>query len=235
MRKLQVVSLTLILSAAGFVPGLSAADRVFKENLDIKGVETLSIESGVGDIDIIQEEELQNIRLEITLHPRRGGLFSSLREGEEQVRKAALEAKRSSNRLELSVSGGEKDRRFEENWKIRMPAGLEMEIELGVGDLEINGLSADADIEIGVGDAKIFYGSGDLDLETGVGDIAIEGLKSGIAAISAESGVGNVMMVAGKKKIKGEGMVGHSLSWSGDGQATMELESGVGDIEIRLH
>lgn len=234
MRKVRNICLSLIIAGLFVVPQLEGADRVIEESFDAAGLKTLSLEVGVGDVNILQDPAETKISLTIKLHPRRGGLFSSLREGEKQVQEAELKERRGDKRLELSVSAGKGDHRFEENWELRIPAGLGLDIEVGVGDLSLEKLSADADIEIGVGDADIVYESGNLDLEIGVGDAEISAPRERIRTVSAESGVGDVQLLDGKREVEGEGMVGHSLDWTGEGSATLEVESGVGDIEIRL-
>lgn len=234
MRKIQRVCSALILTTVFVAPNIEGADRVIEKSFDASGLTLLSVDVGVGDVVVSQKDTQHEITVKINLHPRRGGLFSSLRPGEKQVESAQLKEKRSGDKLQLSVSADKDNQRFEENWELSIPAGLGLDIDLGVGDFNLEGLSGDANIEIGVGDARISHSSGDLVLSVGVGDIQINSQRSAIKNISAETGVGDVKILDRGKELVGDGMVGESLNWSGEGESTMELESGVGDINAKV-
>jgi len=234
MRKIQRVCFALILTTVFVAPHIEGADRVIEKKFDTSALKLLSLDVGVGDVVVSQKDTRHEITVKISLHPRRGGLFSSLRTGEKQVESAKLKEKRSGDKLQLSVSADKDNQRFEENWELSIPAGLGLDIDLGVGDFNLEGLSGDAKIEIGVGDARISHSSGDLVLSVGVGDIQINSQRSAIKNISAETGVGDVKIVDRGKQLEGDGMVGKSLNWSGEGESTMELEAGVGDINAKV-
>jgi len=231
-HKLVVLITGFVFAAAIFAGAFES--RTLKKSIDTEGIQKLSMDVGVGDVTILSETDLQQIALKIVLHPRRGGFFSGLAQGEKQVKAAELKIERSGTELSLEVESTGGDRRFEEDWEIHIPRSLKVELELGVGDLEFKNSSQDAEIEVGVGDIRVSHDEGNLNCEVGVGDIRVQASAEKIKAISASTGVGDVLILKGKSRIKGEGMVSNDLDWKGEGKAAFDLENGVGDIRITL-
>lgn len=101
--------------------------------------------------------------------------------------------------------------------ELHVPRQLAVEIEMGVGDLDIQGIEGDLDVELGVGDADIHASkdiAGHVSVETGVGDARIQG--------------GGTRSTAG-------GFIGSHATYSGgkDG-SSVRLHVGVGDATVRL-
>jgi len=232
IHKLVTITTGLIISAA--IVTLSADNRTLTKTIDTTGIQKVSLDVGVGDVNIQSDNDLRQIKLTVVLQPRRGGFFSGLAKGEEQVENARLKIGHSGSELSLKIESSKEDRRFEEDWEIHLPQSLKVDLDLGVGDLEFKNSLQDTEIEIGVGDIRIIHLKGNLDCEVGVGDIAIRASADKVKTISATTGVGDVMILKGKSRIKGEGMVSSELDWKGKGKAAFELENGVGDIQITL-
>jgi len=233
----RIISL-VFLGCLFFLPAVAGAkNRSLSRSIDAAGIDILNLETGVGDTSVTTVPGGDTISVEVTLHPRRGGFFSSLEKGEKQVDAAVIDTSRSGKELKLRIKTGRAgnggDRRFEETWKIRIPERLGLDIEMGVGDLEVTGVAGDSEIELGVGDAEILHRDGDLDISVGVGDVDLEFSPARVGEVSAASGVGGVELTDGDRHIEGKGSVGQSLEWKGGGKAEIELETGVGDINIR--
>lgn len=104
--------------------------------------------------------------------------------------------------------------------RIRMPRDRHLELELGVGELSIEGLE------------------GDLDLEVGVGDVELVLVEKALRSVEVEVGVGDADLdLPGSKEAESSGFLflGNSLSWDdGPGTARVQLEVGVGDANVEV-
>jgi len=223
----------LSIAVAWATIGIGADLRTLSETFDATGVEELSIEAGVGRLDVAAGSD-DEISIQIALKPRRGGFFSSMKRSQEEVDAAEITSEIIGGKLYVEVSSDSGDRRFEERWSVRMPARLALEAELGVGDVRIDGVEGGVEIDVGVGDVEVEVSRGDVSIELGVGDADIWGLVTSYRSVEASGGVGGADIRVRGEDISESGFVGHRSSWTGDGESEIDVEVGVGDATIRL-
>jgi hypothetical protein len=101
--------------------------------------------------------------------------------------------------------------------ELRVPRALAVRVEMGVGELDIEGLEGDLSVDLGVGDADIRMPrtrASDIEVEAGIGEASIRGGGANTAS---------------------RGLIGSHASWSGGGgRSSVRLHVGVGDAEVRL-
>jgi hypothetical protein len=101
--------------------------------------------------------------------------------------------------------------------QLSVPRSLAIDVEMGVGELDISGLEGDIDVELGVGEATIHASraqASHVSVETGIGDAEIRGGGSGT---------------------RSRGFIGSHASWAdGGGRSAVRLHVGVGDATVRL-
>lgn len=232
MKMLRMIS---FLALIGITPLCFAGSRTLSEEIAADGVDRVVIDAKVGDI-VVRSGEGETITLEVELKPRRGGIFSSLRRAEQEVRDATLEVtvKRRGAYLEVK-SDNPDDRHFEEMWTVAMPPGLALEIEHGVGKIAVRGMAGGVEIEAGASDLEIEVAAGDVSLEVGVGDIQVKAPLANYESAACATGVGHAKLVVAGKTISSDGFVGDSASWSGNtGEYEIEVETNYGDIKVTL-
>ena len=143
-------TLTCIAITASCAVGFGA-ERTIEASFSADQVEGLRISNGVGDFDL-EAADVTEIRVQITLTPRRGGIFSSMKRAEEEVEKATL------------VSAVEDHT-------------LRVELEVGVGTVSVVVPGGNVGVSVGVGNGTI-RGSvgafGSADASGGVGGAVIE-------------------------------------------------------------
>jgi hypothetical protein len=215
------------------VPAAAATDRTIVGSFGIDGVERVNVEAGVGEFELVASE-LDEVRIEVVLTPRRGGIFSSMKASEEQVEKAELSSEVVGRQLYLEISADDGDRRFEERWTVHLPASFAIGLEMGVGDVQIRGLEGGAELEVGVGDVVLELAGGDVTVDLGVGDLRLRAPADGVGSVKSSQGVGDSQLTIRGERIDGEGFVGKSASWSGDGPHRIVVTVGVGDAKISL-
>ena len=232
MKAVRTLGVTLVLVLVSAAHGWAAA-RVLDRSIPAAGLERIEIEAGVGDVRVEVGED-DSIHVEVTLEPRRGGLFSSIRTAEREVQEATLEVETAGSALQLRVGTNADERRFEERWTVAMPARLALQLELGVGDVEVRGLAGGITLEAGVGDVVVDTESGDLDLEVGVGDLSVRAPAAAYASVRCAAGVGEARIRVQGEALGGGGFVGSSASWTGSGSHHLKAELGVGDASVTL-
>jgi len=100
---------------------------------------------------------------------------------------------------------------------VLVPRGMVAKIEMGVGDLRVDGMTSD------------------LDLELGVGELTVKGLRRDYRTAEVESGVGDAILHAGDRDIHDRGFIGHSAHWDeGHGHGVLRAHVGVGQGTVTL-
>lgn len=223
----------LLAVAACIASTAVAAERTLSHTQSANGIDIVSFSAGTGDFELLAGDT-ETIDVEVTLTPRRGGLFSSLKDSERQVDLAVLRADVVGDRLMLEVETDSGDRRFEENWHVKLPSRSGVEIEAGVGDVTMRGVAGGMKLDLGVGDVELEAPDGDIFVDLGVGDAVVKAIAGSYGPVEASGGVGDARITTAGDRIVGEGFVGHSASWVGSGSHRIQIEVGVGDARVTL-
>jgi hypothetical protein len=209
---------TCFLAILALAAASSAADwqRTLSLSKPAAGIAGVVIEAGVGDVEVTAVQGGE-ITASVDVNPKKSvHLFGSSRDREE-LDSARLDAEMHGHTLHLRVRrGGDKDWSFGEDWTVSLPPGTRAEIKLGVGDVRVIDVTADVEVKVGVGDVRV------------------EGTYANFGEIHAEAGVGGATLRTPEARTEGEGFIGHSLDATGPGKSSIEVASGVGDLEIRL-
>lgn len=211
MRRLPFVFATLVAATAV----ASGADRVLDFSKPATGIKGVAIEAGVGDVEVVAEDGgTISARVEIE---RKGGGFWGSHSSRQDIDELEVDARLDGATLRLALRPKQRhNRNFSESWTVRVPASCAVKIELGVGEATVRDVAADIAVEVGVG------------------DVEIDGLFKTFGTIAAECGVGDVSVRTPDGRESGEGFIGHEVRTKGAGNATLDVEAGVGDVTIRL-
>ena len=197
------VALMLLLSNAA----LAASSKVITRNIAADDLQDLRLDISVAELDMeISDGDL--IELEIRLEAQRR--FFGLRAG--SVDDVDLETRRSGTELTLRID----ERDVEQHWTVIVPAHLALRIELGVGEVRIDGLNNDLDMEVGVGEVRVDAveeAFGSIELQTGVGEATISGMRS--------------------PSDNERNFISADAYYSGNGEHAISIELGVGEIQVR--
>lgn len=181
--------------------------KTIEKTLDVDNGQTLSFNVAVGSLEI-ETCKCNEVSLKIKVEPSDGNwsLFSS-----KDVDDAELTVNQRSSGLRFEVD--EKDTK--QKWTVTVPHSSALNIEVGVGHVEVQDFENDLDAEVGVGHISVDLSGEDFDsikIDTGVGDAAISSLE-------------------GKVKNK-RAMVSDSARYSGNGKYNINLDVGVGDANV---
>jgi hypothetical protein len=227
----QTALVVAVLLAAA--PVLAGEPRVLERTVLATGLDTVRLDAGVGDVEVVGAD-VAEVSVSVELKPRRGGFFSSMKTAQREVDEAVLSAEVSKGALALEIDSDGNDRHFEERWTIALPASLAFTLEVGVGDVEVRGVTGALDLQVGVGEVLAEGVSGDVTIELGVGDATVSGAASHYGSVDGSGGVGDARLTIRGERISSSGFVGHSAEWSGDGEHSIDIEVGVGDARVTL-
>jgi len=226
-------TLVLIAALVG-TPALASDSRTLADSFSAGGLERVFLDIGVGDV-VVTGTTGDRVEVEVILTARRGGLFSSKRKAEREIEEATLDSHVGGSKLSLSIDSPSSDRRFEEEWHVELPGDLLVKMDVGVGDVSIRRIAGGVDMECGVGDILIEAEGGEISVEAGVGEITVRAPIDAYGQVECAAGVGDARLTVNGEKIGGDGFIGAEVEWEGDGDATIEIEVGVGDATIRLN
>ncbi len=131
--------------------------------------------------------------------------------------------------LELEVRGGrvvEVKMRGYPKWNnsgleidgvVRVPRTSPVEVEMGVGELSIEGVDADLRVDLGVGEATIRVS------------------EAAVSSVFADVGVGEATIRGAQGRVEGERsfLIGSEAEWSGGaGSARVRVDVGVGEVRV---
>lgn len=176
--------------------------------IDASQFERLRIEMSVGEMDIeIYDGDV--IELDIQLEANRN--WWSFRRGD--VDDIELEQRPSGDTLYIGI---DRDN-IEQTWRARIPAALALRIEVGVGDVEVEGLNNDLNLDVGVGAARV--------------EVSTENYHT----VAATAGVGDAVIRGFSDNANNERrtFVGADAYYVGEGEYEVRIEVGVGDAQVR--
>ncbi|MCL1058309.1 hypothetical protein L2729_09915 [Shewanella gelidimarina] len=133
--------------------------------------------------------------------------------GDTDLNKVAIESTVTTSNISLMLS---EQGNIEQQWTVYLPTQAALSLDVGIGSVEVTGLSNNIDIELGIGSARVEHQTlfNTVELDSGVGDVSISELGkqlavednvlaqsysskdlSGEAALSVDVGVGEIVVV----------------------------------------
>lgn len=194
-----------VLAAASHAMAANEVTREHQFSLD--DIDTLEIHAGVGSIDILPASG-ERLEVIVRIEGKRDGWFRR----SPDVSGLDLEQRQRGDRLilEQNTEG------TETHWLIRMPAVASTRLHLGVGAITAELPATAVDIDLGVGEVQLDFpqqAAGNLHLKVGVGDAALHG------AADIESS---------------RAFVSQEISANGTGAQDIDIDVGVGNIDVQL-
>lgn len=200
--------LTALTAVAISFPIWAEETKTIEQSFNLENSKELEIDFPVGSLELVSYDGDQ-IQVSIRIEPKdNDGWFS------DKVDLSAVQLKSTRQRQELSLAID--DDNLEQHWDVKVPKSMRLDVEVGVGKVEIQALENTADVEVGVGKVRI--------------DTAIDDFKQ----VSLESGVGKTSLsgLVGKAQSHKK-MVSSQTEYLGSGLYNLEVEVGVGNIKVR--
>ncbi len=205
-KTLLATSLIAVLLSA---TAIAQDEKRIVENIKLSAGKNLDINFPVGNLEV-EITDGDQIEIEIELKPSKGNWDKWFSSGK-NLSDIELKKTDRNNKLVLEID----EENINQKWHVKVPKTAALDIDLGVGNVEIDDLANSAEIDVGVGSVDIDTAINDfkeIDLESGVGDTRISGLSGN----SSE-----------KRK-----MVSSTSEYFGSGVYQIEVEVGVGDAKV---
>lgn len=207
MNKVAIIatSIALTLSASAYAEDEVTINQSFK----IENQQELSIDFSVGAIEV-RTYKGDTVEVDIELKQEKSG-FSFF--GGTSLDDIDLDVKDGEQRLSLRINEDD----INQTWVVKVPEGLDLDIDLGVGDVQLMNISDSVRVDVGVGAAQVELSKDDyrrIELESGVGDTSILGF--------------------GNSVIQERQIVTSSSLYRGQGEHSIRIDVGVGDAKVRL-
>jgi hypothetical protein len=100
---------------------------------------------------------------------------------------------------------------------ITVPRELAVHAELGVGEMNIQGLT------------------GNLDVDLGVGEVNVTLPKEAVGSVNIDTGIGEASLIAAGRRYESSGLMTRTIAWDkGTGHSKVTVDCGVGEIDVTL-
>jgi len=210
------------------VPPASGQDsRNLTANETDQGLTAVEVEGHVGNMRIVPGAGA-GIRVEVEVR----------RSNDERHRgnpqNVDLRTTRRGSTLVVSLGGDHEG--LKETWTVEIPPRLQLEAEMGVGDMDVQGLQGGVKANVGVGSLRIDVPEGSIDAETGVGKLIVRSATTSWGNVDVRANVGSIRLSVDGRPIRQERRpgAGDRMTASGNGRDRIQIRSGVGDAEVTI-
>lgn len=197
----------LAIAAVLFSTASLGKSRVtLEETISIDANSSIKVEVPVGSLTI-ETYDGDDIILEVEIKESDNDWFSSA-----DLDDAEIDIDKSGNSVHLEIDMED----VVQKWEMKIPKDAHLDIDLGVGEVEIDGFERDANIDVGVGEVDLNLSGNnyrEIELESGVGGVDLNGFSN----------------VDGKRKL-----VSESVEWRGKGDYELNIDVGVGEVDVDL-
>jgi hypothetical protein len=179
--------------------------------------EPIRIEFGVGELEV-EAIEGSELRAEVRLDCRDLDRATCLERGKRLV----IEPRRTASGLEVRMKGLNRRwlRKIGVTGSVRVPR------------------TSPLDVDIGIGDVDIVSGGQDLKVSMGIGDLSVEAPEESVGTVAVRTKIGDASLTSGGDWRPGKRvmLVGARVRWQeGQGPSTIEVGLRIGDARVRLH
>lgn len=210
MFKLRTHPAVQLLCLGSLLTAMSAAaeERVTRDySFDLSGIREIEFHASVGSLRILPADG-EKVELVLAIEGKDGGWFRGTRD----VSDVELLSEVRGDRLILEQT----EEHTNTEWTVRLPAVALTTIDMGVGEIVAEFNATELSIELGVGDVEVsapLASAGRVDLEVGVGEATLKG---------------------GRRVETQRRMVSQQVHGEGEGALDIDIDNGVGNIDLEL-
>ena len=202
---IKAILTTLVFTLLTSISAIANDEVKLTESYSASELRGLAIKNGVGSIEI-KGANISSIEVEVTVEPTTSFIIF-----ESDISAAKLNATTKKGLLELEIPLDDSDQK----WIVRIPKHLELSIDLGVGDVDIDNFSQNITANVGVGEFSASLN------------------QNSFKSINAETGVGGVSLSGFSHSENDSHLVGNSAQISSEGSAILKVDVGVGGINLK--
>ena len=208
----------LLMVAATLAPAAHAGsrDREISRSFALEEGRILRLDLSVGEIRI-EGADIDEVEVDLRIECRWG----SDDDCDKLLEKVDLASRTTSRRLIIEIESDSSWRKtkLEIEGDFRVPRDVPLEVDMGVGELTIEGVVAD------------------LNADLGVGELSIHIPASAVRSVGLDAGVGEAKLFGAGTYVEGRRsmLVGSEVFWDdGEGEARVRADVGVGEATVYL-
>lgn len=212
--KSLVFALALLGAAALAAPSHAVVLQTDARTWKVGPDHRVRFEFPVGELHV-KATDGDEVRVEMQVRCRRGSTENCM----DKTRRLRLEHTNEGGQLRIKVEGYPKfdTRGFTLEALVLVPRSLRLDLDMGVGELQVDGMSGDLDVELGVGEATILAP------------------RDAVRAVNVDVGIGDASLRTNGHRASSRGFLGREVKWSeGAGTSRIELSVGVGEGDVSL-
>ena len=210
--------MVLLIAAAALATAAHAGSRSreISRSFALEEARILRLDLSVGEIRI-EGADIDEVEADLRIECRWG----SDDDCDRLLEKVDLAYRTTSRRLIIEIESDSSWRKtkLEIEGDFRVPRGAALEVDMGVGELTIEGVT------------------GDLSADLGVGDLSIRIPASAVRSVGLDAGVGEAELYGAGTYVEGRRsmLVGSEVFWdAGEGEARVRADVGVGEATVYL-
>lgn len=188
------------------LPACADDSITLKETHRVPTNSNLHFDIPIGEVEL-ETHSGDNVKLEVTVSIKDDNWFS-----DDDLSDTEMQIEADGNDVYFSVNKKEN----QQDWKILLPETASIELDVGVGSINIEGVERTLNVDLGVGEIEVDMAGKNyrrIDLDSGVGEVQISGLENTRVETS---------------------IVSESLDWRGEGEYKLDIEVGVGGIDVKF-
>jgi hypothetical protein len=219
------------------------AQESFDQSLDFTGLDELRLDNGVGRVEITGWDQPKVELLAVKKAKRASDL---------QLVKIAIEKEGTGLRIRTEHS----HKCIIVDYKLKVPPGARLNIDNGVGEIEITEYNGSLEADLGVGDLNVRGGQWEkIGIDVGVGEVRLENVlahrldialgtgdvratvpATASMVIDADVGLGDVDLIGfPETSMRREGFIGESVSvLLSAGEDRWNISVGTGDVRLTM-
>lgn len=210
-------SIAVFVVVSGVAAVLAAGDsRTVEGQAQLAADQEIRLDFPVGELEIVGVDG-DRFRIELT-----GRCKHNSSRCDEHLEEIEIEIRESRGALRVEVAPHSKWRWWNSlqiEARVTHPATRPLLVDMGVGELDIEGIAADLEVDLGVGEVSV--------------DLPVEVVKT----VYLDAGIGETELLVPDGWVQGERsfLIGSECSWrDGKGEARVRVEVGVGEAVVRL-
>ncbi|HSE42283.1 MAG TPA: hypothetical protein VLH08_16075 [Acidobacteriota bacterium] len=227
MKGLRFCCLLLALLVISVNTAYSGSERRIEKNYKADSIQRIEVSAFGGKIHVVSSEDSQ-IHLNLMIKPER---FKNV-----DLDAADLVETFSGNSLKLELDAPFDKDDIEENWELTVPARLQADLDVNVGDVHVQGVAGGLKLNANVGRISCDVPEGKIHARVGVGSIQASSRTSSYGKVQLDSNVGNVKLNLGNHAVKYQKPpgAGNRISLEGPGKDEIDLAVNVGNAELEI-
>ncbi len=212
MKQALLIGVTSLLLSG---PLMAGSGREIAEKFELRSSQQVRIDFEVGELRI---EAYDGDKVEVELSLRCRNRSASC---ERRLEDVEILADWRRDRLEVTFEGLSKrlTNKMEVEALIRLPKSVELSVDMGIGDLDIRGITRDVFVDMGIG------------------DVSLSLPESAVRAVYLDTGIGESRIWGSRGRVDSTRpfLIGSEVEWeSGDGKSEVVVDLGIGEISVHL-